>query len=52
LIEKYKLTPEGNCPACHTPLPGRWSKKFDGQIAASPFVPRRHAQLVKILSQP
>jgi len=52
LIEKYRLTPEGNCPACHTPLPGRWSKKFDGQIAASPFVPRRHAQLVKILSQP
>jgi pyruvate formate lyase activating enzyme len=51
-IEKYKLTPEGNCPACHAPVPGRWSKKFDGQIAASPFVPRRHAQLVKILSQP
>jgi len=52
LIEKYKLTPEGNCPACHAPLPGRWSKKFDGQIAASPFVPRRRSQLVKILSQP
>jgi pyruvate formate lyase activating enzyme len=52
LIEKYRLTPEGNCPACHTPLPGRWSKKFDGQIAASPFVPRRQARLVKILSQP
>jgi pyruvate formate lyase activating enzyme len=51
-IEKYKLTPQGDCPACHAPLPGRWSKKFDGQIAASPFLPRRRAQLVKILSQP
>jgi len=40
-IEKYKLTPQGNCPACHTPVPGRWSKNFDGQIAASPFLPRR-----------
>lgn len=50
-IDDYKLTPEGNCPACHMPLPGRWSKKFGGQIAASPFRPRRHGQLVKILSQ-
>ncbi len=50
-IEKYRLTPEGNCPACHMPVPGRWSKKFDGQIAASPFLPRRRAQLTKILSQ-
>ncbi len=46
-IEEYKLTSEGDCPACHTSIPGRWSKKFDGQIAASPFLPRRHTQLVK-----
>jgi pyruvate formate lyase activating enzyme len=39
-IEKYKLTAQGDCPACHAQLPGRWSKKFDGQIAASPFLPR------------
>lgn len=52
LVEKYELTEQGDCPACHTPLPGRWSTKFDGQIAASPFLPRRRAQLVKILSQP
>jgi pyruvate formate lyase activating enzyme len=50
-IEDYRLTPERNCPACRTPLPGRWSKEFDGQIAASPFRPHRNAQLVKILSQ-
>src|SRR5271165_398465 len=51
-IKKYKLTEQGACPRCYTPLPGRWSKKFDGQIAASPFRPRRREPLVKILSQP
>ncbi len=51
-IEKYKLTAQGDCPACHGPVPGRWSKKFDGQITATPFLPRRQAQLVRILSRP
>jgi pyruvate formate lyase activating enzyme len=51
-IEKYRLTPEGDCPTCRAQIPGRWSKKFDGQIASSPFVPRRQSQLVKILSRP
>jgi len=50
-IDDYRLTAEGDCPSCHTPLPGRWSKKFGGQIAASPFRPQRQGQLVKILSQ-
>jgi len=50
-IEKYKLTAQGECPACHTPIPGRWSSKFDGQIAAAPFLSRRQAQLVRILSR-
>jgi hypothetical protein len=44
-IQKYNLTPQGACPACHALIPGRWSnsKTFDGQIAASPFLPRRRA---------
>ncbi len=50
-IKKYRLTPQGDCPACHTPIPGRWSQKFDGQIASSPFLPRKRAQLVKILAR-
>jgi pyruvate formate lyase activating enzyme len=50
-IEKYKLSAEGGCPRCSALLPGRWSKKFDGQIAAAPFLPRARAQLVRILSQ-
>ena len=50
-IDDYRLSPEGGCPACHMPVPGRWSRKFDGQITASPFRPHRQGQLVKILSQ-
>ena len=50
-IEDYKLTPQGSCPACHAAIPGRWSKKFDGQIAARPFLPRQRPQLVRILTQ-
>ncbi len=51
-IEEYLVTADGNCPGCHTPLPGRWSRQFDGQIAARPFLPQRRAQLVRILSHP
>jgi hypothetical protein len=48
LIEDYRLSPEGTCPACHAAIPGRWSKKFDAQIASIPFVPRERPRLVRI----
>jgi len=51
-ITEYKLTPEGKCPVCHTQIPGRWSRKFDRQIASTPFLPRKQSQFVKILSRP
>ena len=50
-IEEYKLSPDGACPKCRTRIPGRWSPKFDGQIAAAPFLPRRKQQFVKILTR-
>ena len=50
-IEEYKLTAEGACPSCHIQIPGRWSTKFDGQIAATPFLPRRRQQFVRILTR-
>jgi pyruvate formate lyase activating enzyme len=37
LIQQYRLTPDGRCPACTAPAPGRWSERFDGQIAARPL---------------
>ncbi|HXW14803.1 MAG TPA: AmmeMemoRadiSam system radical SAM enzyme [Terriglobia bacterium] len=48
MIEQYGLTSEGSCPACATPIPGRWSRKFEGQISDRPFLPRRPSTLVKI----
>ena len=49
-IERYRLTPEGRCPGCKIPVPGRWSQKFAGQIADRPFLPRRASRLVTILN--
>jgi len=36
LIQEYALTPEGTCPRCATPLPGRWDRAFTGQLTAFP----------------
>jgi len=38
-IREYHITPDGRCPACASPVPGRWSAGFDGQIASRPFLP-------------
>ena len=38
-IRAYRLTPDGRCPACATAVPGRWNRRFDGQIAFRPFLP-------------
>jgi pyruvate formate lyase activating enzyme len=51
LIADYCLTPEGCCPACGAVTPGRWAPKFDGQITAQPFLPRRASRLVTISRQ-
>ncbi len=39
-ILDYRMTPQGTCPQCGTALPGRWSEKFEGQIADLPYLPR------------
>ncbi len=38
-IQEYRLTPDGTCPDCGTAIPGRWGRRFDGQIASTPFLP-------------
>jgi len=50
-IEDYRLTPEGRCPKCAASIPGRWSSKFDGQIASLPFLPHSRSRLVTILNR-
>ena len=49
-VEEYRLTPQGHCPGCNMQIPGRWARKFAGQIADRPFLPRRRSQLVNILN--
>jgi pyruvate formate lyase activating enzyme len=39
LVRTYRLTAAGTCPDCGAVIPGRWSGQFDGQIAATPFLP-------------
>jgi len=51
LIQDYRLTPEGRCPTCASVIPGRWSARFEGQIASRPFLPRNRAQLFTIRSR-
>jgi pyruvate formate lyase activating enzyme len=38
-IRDYRVTTDGRCPSCATPIPGRWSRTFDGQIASIPYIP-------------
>ena len=39
-IRSYRVTSEGTCPSCGAAIAGRWSEKFQGQIASTPFLPR------------
>jgi pyruvate formate lyase activating enzyme len=43
LIQEYNVTNRGACPSCATPVPGRWSERFEEQRAAFPFLPVRSA---------
>jgi pyruvate formate lyase activating enzyme len=45
LIQKYSLTPDGGCPTCGTPIPGRWNPAFQGQRTATPFLPHDRTRL-------
>ena len=47
-IEDYRLTPQGCCPHCGNPVPGRWAERFEGQIADRPFVPSPRRGFVSI----
>jgi pyruvate formate lyase activating enzyme len=45
LVREYRLTPDGRCPSCAMPVPGRWDDRFSGQVSARPFVPRSRTRL-------
>jgi len=50
-IQDYRLTPEGRCPRCSTPIPGRWPAHFEGQITSRPFSPRKRSRLFTITTR-
>jgi pyruvate formate lyase activating enzyme len=45
LIRKYSITADGRCPSCAAPVPGRWSDRFERQIASHPFIPGARSRL-------
>jgi len=47
-IQAYRITPQGNCPDCGEPVPGRWAPQFDGQTTSHPFLPHRSSGFVTI----
>ncbi|HET6959099.1 MAG TPA: AmmeMemoRadiSam system radical SAM enzyme, partial [Vicinamibacterales bacterium] len=36
-IRSYRVTAQGRCPSCDAAIPGRWSSRFEGQVASLPF---------------
>ena len=44
-IQEYRLQPNGSCPRCSTSIPGIWSRRFEGQRTASPFLPHDRTRL-------
>ncbi len=49
LITDYRLTPDGCCPGCGAAVPGRWAPSFQGQIAATPFLPRNRGWVSRVV---
>jgi pyruvate formate lyase activating enzyme len=45
LIQDYRVAPDGACPSCATPIPGRWSAAFEGQRTAFPYLPHDRTRL-------
>ena len=46
-VRSYRITSDGRCPDCATPVPGRWDNVFGGQIAARPFLPDRRLRVLR-----
>ena len=44
-IQDYGLQPDGSCPHCRVKIPGIWSPRFEGQRAATPFLPHDRTRL-------
>jgi len=48
LVQEYRVTADGKCPACQAAIPGRWATKFQHPIVERPFLTRTSSGLVTI----
>ncbi len=48
-IRGYRVTAQGRCPSCDVAIPGRWSSRFEGQVASLPFRARIQDSRLRIL---
>jgi pyruvate formate lyase activating enzyme len=48
LVRAYHITPDGRCPGCAAPIPGRWSAEFGRQITSRPFLPGGRGKLMEM----
>jgi pyruvate formate lyase activating enzyme len=44
-IRDYRITAQGCCPSCASPVPGRFDRAFSGQISSRPFLPGSRSRL-------
>lgn len=44
-VREYHVTQDGKCPSCAAMVPGRWDRRFAGQITSRPFLPHDRARL-------
>jgi pyruvate formate lyase activating enzyme len=45
LVREYKLTPEGKCPSCHTPIPGIWPSGGAAEVRMGETIADYNARL-------
>jgi pyruvate formate lyase activating enzyme len=48
-VRSYRVTAQGRCPSCDAAIPGRWSARFEGQVASLPFRARIQDSRLRIL---
>jgi pyruvate formate lyase activating enzyme len=48
-VRSYRVSAHGRCPSCDTAIPGRWSARFEGQVASLPFRARIQDSRLRIL---
>ena len=49
LVQDYRITRDGTCPACAIKIPGRWGVAFEGQRTAFPYLHHDRTRRLHVL---